>query len=115
MITKNGKTGICKHVDGALPWYCLARSVAPITRCETHCTNHSSCIGYFYKAEDGDCYILPSDRTCPPSFAAGGISWIPARTMNDLVVSPNSEAVCYGKRPTPGKRIQRFVKLIIIS
>lgn len=103
MITNNG---MCKHSNGNYLSYCYddflylsAEQKYSIAECEAYCTNHTSCVGYQYSASYG-CYLLPSDRTCPPSFENEEGTYT-AKTINDLIANPSSPSsfVCYGKIP----------------
>ena len=94
LITNNGW---CQHVDGSIPSFCSPDfSVSSISNCEASCSNQASCVGYIYAEELDNCYLFPSDSTCPSGFTFNQRSST-AETMNDLKEQQASGWVCYGK------------------
>ena len=94
LITNNGW---CQHVDGSIPSFCSPdSSVSSISNCEASCSNQASCVGYIYAEELDNCYLFPSDSTCPSGFTFNQRSST-AETMNDLKEQQASGWVCYGK------------------
>ena len=94
MITSSGT---CKHVNGGYPSYCYNGNVNFQSICEGYCTSEASCVGYFYHASGDNCYLIPSNNSCPSTFILHSQTNL-ATTMNDLVAVSYSGYVCYGKK-----------------
>ena len=88
-------TGYCSHTSGGLPTYCYSGTVPSQSNCEGFCSSHASCVGYFHSSSLTRCYVLPSDGTCPSNFVLAQRT--DATSANDLVATPSSGYVCYGK------------------
>ena len=98
--------GTCTHVNGKFPTYCFSRHVPSQSDCKAFCTSQSSCIGFFHSNKIvTNCYLIPSDTTCPSSFTLYKKD-TQAASANDLVAKTTGTGsgqgyVCYVK--TSGK------------
>ena len=109
LITNNGW---CQHVDGSIPSFCSPDSSVPsISDCEASCSNQVSCVGYIYAEELDECFLFPSDNTCPSGFTFNQRSST-AETMNDLKEQQAYGWVCYGKNA--GNDYMLLQKVILV-
>ena len=89
--------GDCLHVSGKCNYRCYRQGVSSQSSCEDYCTSQITCVGYDYKIEDKNCYLYPSEKSCPSGFSVYSESGPTAASMNDLTPALASGHVCYGK------------------